>query len=85
VPGAKHRRWHTANELAQATPYAIALNSIADLLAYGKADPWRTGLLAHASLDDESACMRSRAKPRGLSGGPKVTTAFQPLHLASPT
>jgi len=85
VPDAKHRRWHTANELAQATPYAIALHSVADLLTHGKADPRWTGLLAHASLDDESACVRSRATHRGLSGGPKVTTAFQPLHLASPT
>ena len=85
VAGTKERRRRRANELAQTAPYSIAFNSVAHLLAHGKADPRRTSLRADAGLQDKSVCMRSCATPGGLSSSPKVTTAFQPLHLASPT
>jgi hypothetical protein len=80
VAGAKRCERRNADKLAQAPPYAVAFHGIADLLRYCKSDPRRSGFGAPERLQDKGACRRSRASCCGLGSGPKVTSAFQPLH-----
>jgi hypothetical protein len=69
-----------ADQLAQATPHAVALHGVADLLGNRQSHPRRPGLGATVCLQDEGACRRTRASCGSLGGGPKITPAFQPLH-----
>jgi len=80
VAGVKQRERRNADKLAQAPPYAVAFHGIADPLGYRESDPRRPSFSAVERLQDEGACRRSRAPCGGLGSGPKVTSAFQPLH-----
>jgi hypothetical protein len=76
VPGAKRCRGGKPDKFAQATPHAIALHGIADLLADSKADPGRAGLRSRTGMQDERACMRAPALSGRLGHGAKIGSAF---------
>jgi len=86
VAGAKRSSRSQPDQLAQAAAHPIALHGIADLLTDGEANPWRTDASPGPCLQGKGAGMGSRALLRALPGslgdGPKVTSAFQPLHCS---
>jgi hypothetical protein len=81
VAGAERCRRREPDKFAQAAPYPVTLDGVADLLGNRKTDPRRRSLVTDPDLDDETRCMRSRAGAGGLGNGPKVTPAFQSLHV----
>ncbi len=81
VPGAKRGGRREPDELAQAAPHPIAFDGIADLLGNGEANPGRSGRRPRPCLQHEGVGVRSRALPGSLGDGPKVTPAFQALHI----
>jgi hypothetical protein len=81
VPGAKRRGRREPDELAQAAAHPIAFDGIADLLGDGEANPGRPGRRPRPCLQYEGVGVRSRALPGSLGDGPKVTPAFQALHI----
>jgi hypothetical protein len=81
VPGAKCRGRREPDELAQAASHPIAFDGIADLLGDGEANPGRPGRHPRPRLQHEGVGVRSRALPGSLGDGPKVTPAFQSLHI----
>jgi hypothetical protein len=82
MTGAQRGGRSQPDQFAQAAPHPVALDRVADLFAYCKANTRRTGLFPRAGLQDEAAGMRSRVAPGSLGNGPKVTPAFQPLHCS---
>jgi hypothetical protein len=81
VPGAKRRGRREPDELAQAAPHPVAFDGIADLLGDGEANSGRSGRRPRPCLQHEGVGVRSRALPGSLGDGPKVTPAFQALHI----
>jgi hypothetical protein len=82
MTSAQRRRRSQPDQLAQATPHPVALHGVADLFADGETNPRRTDFGPRACLQNEGTGMGSRAGPRSLGDGPKVTPAFQPLHCS---
>jgi hypothetical protein len=80
VTGAERRRGSDADQFAQAAPHAVALDGIADLLGDRKSDPRRPGLGAPVRLQDEGAYRCACTSCGSFRGGPKIISAFQPLH-----
>jgi hypothetical protein len=81
VPSAKRRGGRQPDEFAQTAAHAIAFHRISDLAGDREADPWWPSLRTGANLHDKCVSMCSRALPGSLGHGPKVTPAFQPLHM----
>jgi hypothetical protein len=81
VPDAKRCGRREPDQFAQTAPYPVAFHGIADLLGHGKANPRRSGRRPRPCLQNKGAGVRSRAVPGSLGDGPKVTPAFQALHI----
>ena len=81
MPGAKRRGRREPDELAQAAPHPVAFDGIADLLGDGETNSGRSGRRPRPCLQHEGVGVRSRALPGSLGDGPKVTPAFQALHI----
>jgi hypothetical protein len=81
VPDAKRRGRREPDQFTQAAPHPVTFHGIADLLRDGKANPRRSGRRPRPCLQNKGAGVRSRALPDSLGDGPKVTPAFQALHI----